>query len=391
MQNEELIKVSTLIRKHLAGTITQEEQQELDQWVKASPKHQSLLKKYEQDNFLSTIDKRKDLEESKAAYELFRSKIKPRNRFIQRLREPFTAAASVAVLTLLASGMLFFWMSQSLNSSSHAVAHVQTPVTTDTAAVILITSTGETIAMNQPNGLMKVTEKSIQVGEKSIIDESHTPAEKIVYNTLKIVRGKKFKMQLSDGTLVWINADSEITFPNRFDKNHRKVSIKGEAFFDVTEDKNRPFVVETPKGQISVLGTAFNVHCYQDDVPATTLVRGKIKYSLGNQSVILKPGQQCAVLGNDLTVKEVDTYDYTSWIDELIIFKNRRLEDIMNTLSRLYDTSVSFDSEITKEVRFTGAFKQYEHLEDILTMLEESGVLSIQRKNNQIIIGKHRK
>lgn len=391
MQNEELIKVSTLIRKHLAGTITPEEQQELDSWVKASPKHASLLKKYKQDDFLSTINKKEDLEESKAAYQRFRSKVKSQNRFLKHLREPFTAAASVAVLTLVASGLLFFWMSQSLSSSSHAIAQAPTAVSADTAAVILITSTGETIAMNQPNGLMKVTESSIQVGEKSIVDESQASTEKIIYNTLKIVRGKKFKMQLSDGTLVWINADSEITFPNRFDKHHRKVSIKGEVFFDVTEDKNKPFVVETPRGQISVLGTAFNVYCYQDEVPATTLVRGKIKYSLGDQSVILKPGQQCAVQENKLTVREVDTYDYTSWIDELIIFKNRRLEDIMNTLSRLYDTSVTFDSEATKNVLFTGAFKQYEHLEDILTMLEESGVLTIERKNNQIIVGKSRK
>ena len=186
-------------------------------------------------------------------------------------------------------------------------------------------------------------------------------------------------MQLSDGTLVWLNADSEITFPSSFDGKERKVMAKGELFFDVAENKSHPFIVETPIGKIRVLGTAFNVHCYKDEMPMTTLVRGKIAYSLGKDSVILSPGQQCRVQDNKLSVREVDTYEYVSWIDEVLVFKDKELNEILNTLSRLYDVEIYYENPELKRLPFTGSFKQYEHLDKIIQMIEECGLIHIKQ------------
>lgn len=163
---------------------------------------------------------------------------------------------------------------------------------------------------------------------------------------------------------------------------------KGELLFEVTEDKAKPFIVETPTGRIRVLGTAFNVHCYKDEVTMTTLVRGKIAYSLGEDSVILTSGQQCVVEDNRLSVREVDTYDYVSWIDEVLVFKDKKLDEIMNTLSRLYDVDIYYENPELKRLPFTGSFKQYENLDKIVRMIEECGLIHIRQDGNTLIISK---
>ena len=236
--------------------------------------------------------------------------------------------------------------------------------------------------------LIVAAKTEADIAELETYEDRQMFLAEVVYNTLKILRGKRFKMQLSDGTLVWLNADSEITFPSNFDGKERKVLAKGELFFDVTENKSQPFIVETPTGNIRVLGTAFNIHCYEDEVPMTTLVRGKIAYSLGKESVILAPGQQCRVEDNKLSVREVDTYEYVSWIDEVLVFKDKELDEILSTLSRLYDVDIYYENPELKRLPFTGSFKQYEHLDKIIRMIEDCGLLRIKQDGKTLTISK---
>ncbi|GAE23884.1 putative anti-sigma factor [Bacteroides pyogenes JCM 10003] len=257
------------------------------------------------------------------------------------------------------------------------------------ADALLLTADGRRIPMSESKKVMTVSAGAIKQGDRLIaVEEKNSGSPEVVYNTLKILRGKRFKMQLSDGTKVWLNSESEITFPNRFEGSNRMVSVKGELLFEVTEDKSHPFIVNTGHGVVRVLGTAFNVHCYDNETPMITLVRGKIRYSLGNRSVDLEPGQQCRVNDDGLTVVNVDTYEYTAWVDEVITFKNKRLEELMNVLGRLYDVEIVYEAPSLKELPFTGAFRQYEQLDEILRMIEESGLIHIDREGRKLIIGK---
>lgn len=393
MNNRHIIHIAALIRKSISGEITLEEKRQLEDWLNESARHRELFDKYNNPDFLSSIDFGKDMVESQEAYSNFMQRQKPVKPVRRIIWNKYVAAA--VLIAFVCASAIFVYMydgGKPHSSSELAVVDVRQTdtVPSDSTDILLITASGEKIPVQSSQKMLSVSSGSIKIGGQSIGEEGQVKAAhtEVVYNTLKILRGKRFKMQLSDGTLVWLNADSEITFPSSFDGKERKVMAKGELFFDVAENKSHPFIVETPIGKIRVLGTAFNVHCYKDEMPMTTLVRGKIAYSLGKDSVILSPGQQCRVKDNKLSVREVDTYEYVSWIDEVLVFKDKELNEILNTLSRLYDVEIYYENPELKRLPFTGSFKQYEHLDKIIQMIEECGLIHIKQDGNTLTISK---
>ena len=393
MNNRHLIYIATLIRKSISGEITLEEKAQLECWLKESAHHRELFDKYNNPDFLSSVDFEKDMEESQEAYLRFMQRLQPKNSVHRFVWNKYVAAAVLIAFVCVSAIIVYMYNGGETHSLSElaAVPIQQTDTfSADSTDILLITASGEKIPVQSSQKMLSVSSGSIKIGEQSIEENTQVKAAhtEVVYNTLKILRGKRFKMQLSDGTLVWLNADSEITFPSSFDGKERKVLAKGELFFDVTENKSHPFIVETPTGKIRVLGTAFNIHCYKNEIPMTTLVRGKIAYSLGKDSVILMPGQQCRVEDNRLSVREVDTYEYVSWIDEVLVFKDKQLNEIMSALSRLYDVDICYENPELKRLPFTGSFKQYEHLDKIIQMIEECGLIHIERDGKTLTISK---
>lgn len=393
MNNRHLIHIAALIRKSISGEITLEEKKLLEDWLDESARHRELFDKYNNPDFLSSIDLEKDMVESQEAYSNFMQRLKPVKPVRCIVWNKYVAAA--VLIAFVCASAIFVYMYDGGKPHSPSELAVVDVLQTDTVPadstdILLITASGEKIPVQSSQKMLSVLYGSIKIGEQSIGEEAQAKAAptEVVYNTLKILRGKRFKMQLSDGTLVWLNADSEITFPSSFDGKERKVMAKGELFFDVAENKSHPFIVETPIGKIRVLGTAFNVHCYKDEMPMTTLVRGKIAYSLGKDSVILAPGQQCRVKDNKLSVREVDTYEYVSWIDEVLVFKDKELNEILSTLSRLYDVDIYYENPDLKRLPFTGSFKQYEHLDKIIRMIEECGLIHIKQDGKTLTISK---
>lgn len=388
-----MIIVSELIRKKVLGIITPEEREELECWLAESPRYRELLEKYERPEFLASFDPEKDRMEAEEAYmRWMNARQRKSGSRILFFRRWSVAAALVA---LMGVSLFFFYRITERREwqnriYSERLSDEPMPESDETLAdALLLTADGRRIPMSESKKVMTVSAGAIKQGDRLIaVEEKNSGSPEVVYNTLKILRGKRFKMQLSDGTKVWLNSESEITFPNRFEGSNRMVSVKGELLFEVTEDKSRPFIVNTGHGVVRVLGTAFNVHCYDNETPMITLVRGKIRYSLGNRSVDLEPGQQCRVNDDGLTVVNVDTYEYTAWVDEVITFKNKRLEELMNVLGRLYDVEIVYEAPSLKELPFTGAFRQYEQLDEILRMIEESGLIHIDREGRKLIIGK---
>ena len=177
-------------------------------------------------------------------------------------------------------------------------------------------------------------------------------------NELVIPRGGENTVILADGTTVHLNAGSKLTYPVRFAGKRRIVRLEGEAYFDVAGDENHPFVVQTHLGEITVLGTEFNVNAYADTpVCYTTLVHGKVKFStLNAETVTLSPGEQAVVFANSSTKRKVDLEEYVGWVDGMYIFNDRPLGDIMKTFERWYDIQVYYETP---------------NLRDIYTLVEE--------------------
>lgn len=194
-------------------------------------------------------------------------------------------------------------------------------------------------------------------------------------------RGGEFRVTLEDGTEVFLNAQSQLIYPETFDAAERRVSVRGEAYFRVARDEHKPFIVEVDGQAVRVLGTEFNIHSYaEDDVVATTLVSGSIALQpigAGDAQLLLTPGHQAVFSkeAHDIQVVAVDTDVATSWKDGKFVFENQTLEQIMITLARWYDFTYDFADRRAAQTVFMGRIPRYADFADVVRILSSSGGL----------------
>ncbi len=200
-------------------------------------------------------------------------------------------------------------------------------------------------------------------------NNSHEAAP--VQDTLHVPAGRQYGLQLSDGTNVSLNAATTIVYAETFSGSTREVYVTGEAFFDVAQDPQRPFIVHAGKVSMKVLGTAFNVNTYEMDV-VTTLANGKLLVTVNNDQVVLQEGEQ-SVSGKDALSKHaVDVNMYTAWKDGELFFDDAPLTDIAKVLSRNYDYNFIFDDPAAGKMRFTLGMHKPSYLQDVLTQINRS-------------------
>lgn len=233
-----------------------------------------------------------------------------------------------------------------------------------------------------------------QNGNKIVYD-TETTADKLVYNTLKIPYGKRFELQLSDGTIVHLNSGTTLKYPVKFIAGeNRQVFLDGEAFFDVTKDKTHPFVVNADNLNIRVLGTHFNVSNYpEDNLTDVVLVEGSVGlYSAKEQfnaekNTILKPGFKGSFSKNTnkITTKAVITDVYTAWIKGGLTFRDMTFRDISKKLERHYNvTIVNQNSKLSNE-KFNASFGD-EPIAKVLSYFNEIHGINYTLKNNEVLI-----
>ena len=197
------------------------------------------------------------------------------------------------------------------------------------------------------------------------------------YNTLRNPKGSKvITLSLADGSKVWLNAESSLKYPTAFTGNERKVEITGEAYFEVTHDASKPFIVTKGATSVQVLGTHFNVNTYDDENEIrVTLLEGSVKVQNGSNENIIKPGQQARV-GKDSQIKVVngvDIEEVIAWQKGLFVFDNTDLATIMREVSRWYDVEVVYDGKIT-DTKFGGGLSKNLPLSGVLKLMEANGV-----------------
>jgi len=213
--------------------------------------------------------------------------------------------------------------------------------------------------------------------------------QRAVYNTITTPKGGQFQVVLSDGSKVWLNAASSITFPTAFTKNERRVNITGEVYFEVAKNKNLPFRVVSGKQTVEVVGTHFNVNAYADESAIrTTLAEGSVKVLADNRTVVLKPDQQAKVsnaTSGEIDVKAVDVDDILAWKNGNFVFENAEIPFIMRQAARWYDVNVKYEGNVS-ERRFSGSISRSVNLSELLKMLKYSGV-NFRIADQTIIVG----
>ena len=208
--------------------------------------------------------------------------------------------------------------------------------------------------------------------------------------TIQSPRGEKSKVVLADSTVVWLNSESQLTYSNDFDGEMRLVTLSGEGYFDVKEDRDRPFIVKTTNADIEVYGTRFNVSSYPDEQQTeTTLEEGKIGvYIVGKSNpVAVNPGQRF-IFNNqtgETTIKQVDTDLYTSWKENKLRFDNALFGDVVKKLERWYDVKIFLDKDLVHSERYTMCIKT-ESLREVLKRIKLTTPMSYKIDEEKVFI-----
>ena len=235
------------------------------------------------------------------------------------------------------------------------------------------------------------------------ITSSLTKDQLLAAKRITTKHDKEFWLTLEDGTLVHLNYNTRLIYPEKFGRGDRNVILDGEAYFMVAKDKSRPFIVHTPQGDVKVYGTEFNVntrtevrgeHKQDKSLTATTtvvLVKGSVSViPTGGKETMLKPGQQATVNGqwSTVNVENVDVEPYVAWNEGKFSFRNWQLERIMDVLSRWYGYSVEYRDSSIRQLTFSGNFNRYEKIRPTMDFISEVAGLKIEIKQNKIIIEK---
>jgi transmembrane sensor len=235
----------------------------------------------------------------------------------------------------------------------------------------------------------------IQMGQSGAVTYNggiaKVDGQKMAYNTLTTKRGEQFPLVLSDGTKVFLNSASSITYPVAFNGTDRKVTVKGEAFFEVVHDAAHPFKVQVANEVVEDVGTSFNINAYEDEpLMKTTLVTGRAKIISKQQSVMLKPGQ-AAVSNHDsekMVVKDVDVDQAIAWKNNYFLFDGDNLESIMRKVSRWYDVDVEFKDNSLKTLTFSGTISRFKNVSSVLKKMEWTGPVHFELVDKKIIVTK---
>jgi ferric-dicitrate binding protein FerR (iron transport regulator) len=206
----------------------------------------------------------------------------------------------------------------------------------------------------------------------------------IEIQTISTPLASKTNFELPDGSVVYLNSGSSLSFPGQFTGEKRLVKLTGEAYFDVKKSK-QPFEVETSALTVDVFGTAFNVMAYKNALPEVTLERGKVVVrSKSDDQRILQPGEQAVIdtLDNTISVNNVETGLFTSWINNRLIFKNEPLENVIQRLERWYNISIDIEDENLAQKRLNATI-EYESISEVMELLEITLPLKFEYKKNE--------
>lgn len=377
-------EMPSLLSKAFLGTLSEEEKRVLQQWREECPENERLYESVMNAEYI--VQKSQEVARINIVNGYMNVLQKRKhNARVRRIRRIVSIAAGV-VLPLLAVVLWYGTRGKTGNVPEQVASVIRHGgikaelVLADGTTRILSSEVTDSLLVQQGANIV-VQNQGVSYRENSSVVEEH-------YNTLRVPRGGEYSITLSDGTVVYLNSESELRYPVKFVGEDRRVYLSGEAYFDVTQDKAHPFIVDVKNSTVRVLGTSFDVRAYADENEVlTTLVQGSVRFSAGNKSVILKPGEQ-AVLDKSGRVenRKVDTYLYTAWKDGVFAFKKQRLEEIMKVVARWYDVNVFWENASQKEVTFTGKMKRYDDFSKVVEILEMTGNTEFVVKENNIFI-----
>jgi len=311
------------------------------------------------------------------------------------VRPLWYSAAATAALLLLVSGLYFF------NNYKDGSFHNQTVKTTSGIKIndILPGSQSATLILADGNKIVLSKTRTGKIAEQNGMSITKTADGKLVYtannlkanttefNTLSTVKGQQYQVILPDGSKVWLNAASSLTYPANFaNLKDRMVQLSGEAYFEVAKDKSHPFIVKTDKQQVEVLGTHFNINSYEDErATTTTLLEGSVKVFNGKGESVLLPGQQSTLAKSKIEISKADVNETVAWKNGDFVFNNEEFGSILRQLSRWYNVDI-VDNGQHENLHLSGTISRSKNISTVLKALEVTGEVKFKIEGKTVVV-----
>nr|WP_321486428.1 FecR domain-containing protein [uncultured Draconibacterium sp.] len=373
-----------LIAKYSQGNITEQEYYILKAWMEEDAGNKRIFSEYlvflknaQRVRFSAKVDEH-------LAWKVIHSKLEKRKTFSIK---PYLKYAAV-LLVLLSLTVTYQLLHK--NIGSEEVLTKVNVIQPGKPKAILELGDGRSVKLGEINDSLLALTAGFNIQIKNdTIDYSKSDIISELINTIRVPRGGEYNLVLSDGSRIWLNSESELTFPAKFNGNQRKIALKGEAYLEVAKNETLPFIVEVEGTQVEVLGTSFNVKAYENI--ETTLVEGKVCIRTNSLTeAILNPGEQGVVTkeSSEITVKQVDTRLYTSWVKGMFAFRSLSLEEIMKTFERWYNVTVTFENDELKQRRFTGNLRRNEEINPHLDVISLTTNVEFEFSGEKILVKK---
>ena len=385
--------LASWIAKSMAGELSDEELQLLDEWRMTSARNHQLYDRIVSRERREAKRRHFTAFDKVSGWQGYSKKLKETEKKVNRWRV-FLRYAAILLIPL--SATVYGVLRSGEETVSLADLNAITPGGTRAELVL---PSGEVVDLVAKSGVISRGENTVINNEgktlsyKSIGNQA--PMDSLRYNEVIVPKGGEYQLVLSDGTLVYLNSMTKIRFPERFSEKCREVEVCGEAFFEVAENKRVPFVVKTDAYEITVLGTKFNVTAYADEqVATTTLVEGAVSISgkcIG-EAKALRPNEQFVLdrVSGSVEIKNVDVNYYTAWKDGMFRFRDVRLEEIMRVVERWYDMTVVYEDESVKDLHFGFNMSRLETIEPLLNIFELNGKIKITKEGKVLKIKRGR-
>lgn len=384
---ETYCRIASKIAALWLGIATEEEKREVEAWKNERAGRSELV-----ENLLGQKDMVENDKELKRfpVWEAWRQTEKRLGRPRKGLRLLVECCKYAAILAILAGGGYFLFRERPLEVK---VTKVGMPVFhSGTKGARLILGDGKVVEITKDNRfqLAETDGTIIRKDSAGIVYSPVTSAgDSLVYNKMETLTGMEYTLALSDGSLVYLNAETSVKYPVVFGESERMVELDGEAYFEVAKDASRPFIVRMNGVDVKVTGTSFNARAYRNEGKVvTTLIEGRVE--VNGKAIV--PGEQARYeVGNgDLEVAKVDVEHFVAWKEGYFVFRNERLEDVMRTLARWYKVEYHFMDEASKDVRIGARFGRYNDMTPIIEMLRETELVDVLQTNCSLYISKRK-
>lgn len=387
MNEREYERIKELLTRYGRGELDEAGERELAAWRESDAEHEEMFGRLMSVRNMEEGIRRfvKSPEEDAQTWERILDRTLRRSRRARRLAWIRYAAAVVLVI---GAGSAMWWLSGRTERRTEPV--VVARIEPGKARAELILPEGRRVLLDETAPDTVAGRLSRRGDTLSYASAAQEPAGLAVEtHALRIPRGGEYTLVLADGTTVYLNAETELRYPARFTGGERRVELTGEAYFEVSRDEARPFVIVAGGMDVRVLGTSFGVRAYErEERVLTTLVEGRVNVEADGRTAALRPGQQAVYdrKVRDIAVREVDPEQFVGWKDGRLVFDNAPLSFILDELGRWYSFEVFYTAERLKDIPFSLNIKKHDDIARVLRFIEQTGKVRFDVKGHTITV-----